>query len=58
FPGANVDEAYAQMGAGAPLARVGESVEAANVIAFLASEAAGYVTGVAVNIDGGMSSSL
>jgi len=58
FPGASVDEAYAQMGAGAPLARVGESVEAANVIAFLASDAAGYVTGVAVNIDGGMSSSL
>lgn len=58
FPGASIDEAFAQMGAGAPLARVGESVEAANVIAFLASDAAGYVTGVAVNIDGGLSSSL
>lgn len=58
FPGSSLDDAYAQMGAGSPLARVGESEEAANVIAFLASEAAAYVTGVAVNIDGGMSSSL
>lgn len=58
FPGSSLDEAYAQMGSGAPLGRVGESVEAANVIAFLASDAAAFVSGVAVNIDGGMSSSL
>jgi 3-oxoacyl-[acyl-carrier protein] reductase len=40
---------------GIPLGRIGESDEAANVIAFLASDAASYVTGVAVNIDGGTS---
>lgn len=37
-----------------PLGRMGNSEEAANVIAFLASDAASYVTGVAINIDGGM----
>lgn len=36
-----------------PLGRVGESAEAGDVIAFLASERASYLTGIAVNIDGG-----
>ncbi|MGM9925583.1 MAG: SDR family NAD(P)-dependent oxidoreductase [Bacillus sp. (in: firmicutes)] len=36
-----------------PLGRIGEAEEAAKVIAFLVSEAASYVTGTAVNIDGG-----
>ncbi|MDP3063039.1 MAG: SDR family NAD(P)-dependent oxidoreductase [Chloroflexota bacterium] len=38
-----------------PLGRVGESAEAGDVIAFLASERASYLTGVAINIDGGAS---
>ena len=46
------------MGAPVPLGRVGEAAEAAQVIAFLVSQAASYVTGVAVNIDGGMSANL
>lgn len=37
-----------------PLGRIGETDEAARVIAFLASDAASYVTGVALNIDGGL----
>lgn len=36
-----------------PLGRIGNTVEAANVIAFLVSDAASYVTGTAVNVDGG-----
>jgi 3-oxoacyl-[acyl-carrier protein] reductase len=40
---------------GIPLGRVGESAEAGDVIAFLASERASYITGVAINIDGGLS---
>ncbi|GIP48283.1 short-chain dehydrogenase [Paenibacillus sp. J53TS2] len=43
---------------GIPLGRIGQVEEAAKVIAFLVSEAASYVTGTAVNIDGGTSSVL
>lgn len=40
---------------GVPLGRAGESSEAASVITFLASDAASYVTGVAIAVDGGAS---
>lgn len=38
-----------------PLGRIGETEEFANVACFLASDAAGYVTGTAINVDGGRS---
>ena len=38
-----------------PLGRAGEAEEAGDVIAFLASERASYLTGISVNIDGGSS---
>ena len=38
-----------------PLGRVGEAKEAGDVITFLASQRASYLTGIAVNIDGGTS---
>ena len=41
--------------AGIPLGRFGEAAEAANVIAFLASDAASYGTGTSVTLDGGTS---
>ncbi len=41
-----------------PLGRIGETEEAANVITFLSSDAASYVTGTAVNIDGGSGGAL
>jgi NAD(P)-dependent dehydrogenase (short-subunit alcohol dehydrogenase family) len=41
-----------------PLGRIGDTEEAANVIAFLASNAASYVTGTSVNIDGGKGAAL
>ncbi|MQF82890.1 SDR family oxidoreductase [SAR202 cluster bacterium AD-802-E10_MRT_200m] len=50
-----LEEFYGQMGESIPLGRVGESSEAADVISFLVSERASYLTGVAVNIDGGTS---
>lgn len=56
--GGTPDEGYAAMGKMVPLGRVGEAEEAANVIAFLLSDAASYITGVAVNIDGGTSASV
>ncbi len=54
----NLDEGYTAMGANVPLGRVGEAEEAGRVVAFLLSEAASYITGVAINIDGGMSSAV
>lgn len=41
-----------------PIGRVGEAAEFADLVAFLASERAGYITGTAVNFDGGMSAAV
>ena len=41
-----------------PLGRIGEAEEVADVIAFLASERASFVTGVALNVDGGVSGAV
>lgn len=46
------------VGPSIPLQRIGETAEAANVITFLVSDAASYVTGTAVNIDGGSGGTL
>ena len=54
-PDITLDEFYANMGSTVPLGRVGEGAEAGDVIAFLASERASFLTGIAVNIDGGTS---
>ncbi|MCK6451308.1 MAG: SDR family NAD(P)-dependent oxidoreductase [Alphaproteobacteria bacterium] len=54
-PGETLDAFYGKLAAsrGIPLGRVGEAREAGDVIAFLASGAASFITGVAINIDGG-----
>lgn len=49
---------YEELGKGVPLGRVGEAEEVANVIAFLASEAASYVTGASINVDGGSAAAV
>ena len=56
-PGLSLDDFYAQtaQARGVPLGRIAETEEAGDVIAFLASERASYLTGIAVNIDGGTS---
>lgn len=41
-----------------PLGRIGRAEEAANVIGFLVSNAASFVTGTSVNIDGGIAAVL
>ena len=54
-PGLTLDEWYRDLGKQIPLRRVGEAEEAGDIIAFLASDRASYITGVAINIDGGTS---
>jgi 3-oxoacyl-[acyl-carrier protein] reductase len=49
------EDYIAKLGAGVPLGRMGNPEELANVACFLASEAASYVTGTAINVDGGSS---
>ena len=56
--GVGVEELYANMAKDIPLGRVGRAEEVANVIAFLASGAASYVTGTGINLDGGASGVL
>ena len=59
-PDLTIEDIWAQSvsGRGVPLGRMGEDYEAGDVIAFLASERASYLTGIAVNIDGGSSAVL
>lgn len=48
-------EAYlGEMAKRVPLGRIGTAEEFANMILFLASDAGSYVTGAAINVDGGM----
>lgn len=53
--GVDVESIYENLGKNIPIGRVGRADEAANVIAFLVSEAASFVTGSSINIDGGAS---
>ncbi|MBM4442156.1 MAG: SDR family oxidoreductase [Candidatus Rokubacteria bacterium] len=53
--GGDIDAFYAQMAKdrGIPLGRLGEAEEFADLVAFLASERARWITGTAINFDGG-----
>lgn len=52
--GRSLADYYDEMARTVPLGRVGTAEEFANVATFLASAEAGYVTGTAINVDGGM----
>jgi 3-oxoacyl-[acyl-carrier protein] reductase len=51
--GITLDDAIDSQATGIPLGRIGEPHEFANVVTFLASPAASYVTGITLQIDGG-----
>lgn len=55
LPDLPLEDAYARMGQNIPLRRVGDAEEVADLILFLCSERARYITGDAINIDGGTS---
>jgi 3-oxoacyl-[acyl-carrier protein] reductase len=56
--GVSAEEYYGKLGKDIPMKRAGEAQEVANVITFLASDAASYVTGTSINLDGGISGVL
>ena len=53
-----IEDFYRQRGRDIPVGRVGEAEEVADLVAFLVSERAGYITGASINIDGGASATV
>ncbi len=53
--GRSLEEFYEEMGSTLPMGRVGRAEEFANAAVFLASDAGSYITGTAINVDGGLS---
>jgi NAD(P)-dependent dehydrogenase (short-subunit alcohol dehydrogenase family) len=51
----DVEAHYRELAKRVPVGRVADASEFADLVAFLASERASYITGTAVNFDGGMS---
>jgi NAD(P)-dependent dehydrogenase (short-subunit alcohol dehydrogenase family) len=51
----DVEAHYRDLAKRVPVGRVAEASEFADLVAFLASERASYITGTAINFDGGMS---
>jgi NAD(P)-dependent dehydrogenase (short-subunit alcohol dehydrogenase family) len=53
--GESLETVLEEMGRKIPMGRVGTAEEFASAACFLASDAASYITGTAVNVDGGAS---
>ena len=53
--GGDLEAHYRELATRIPIGRIAEASEFADLVAFLASERAAYITGVAINFDGGMS---
>jgi 3-oxoacyl-[acyl-carrier protein] reductase len=51
----SLEEFMAAAGSRLPMGRMGEAEEVANLALFLASDASSYITGCAINMDGGLS---
>ncbi len=50
-----VEDLYKELSATVPLGRIGDEAEYADLVAFLVSDRAAYITGTAINLDGGLS---
>lgn len=53
--GRSLEDFYAEMGKTLPMGRLGTAEEFANAAVFLASDQGSYITGAAINVDGGLS---
>ena len=56
--GITVEQAYSRFGAAHPIGRIGEPEEVAELVAFLASDKAGFITGSDYKIDGGLTAGI
>ncbi len=56
--GVSVEEAFARFGAAHPIGRIGEPQEVAELVAYLASDKAGFCTGSDYKIDGGLTAGI
>lgn len=57
-PDADIEAVFARFGASHPIGRIGEAEEVAELIAFLASDKAGFITGSDHRIDGGLTAGI
>jgi 3-oxoacyl-[acyl-carrier protein] reductase len=56
--GVSIDEVLQHRAQTIPMKRIGEPAELAGMVAFLASDRAGFITGVSIQIDGGAHAGL
>ena len=56
--GVSVEQAFQRFGAAHPIGRIGEPEEVAELVAFLASDKAGFCTGSDYRIDGGLTAGV
>jgi NAD(P)-dependent dehydrogenase (short-subunit alcohol dehydrogenase family) len=56
--GVTEEQAFARFGAAHPIGRIGEAEEVADLVAYLASDKAGFITGSDFRIDGGLTAGI
>ncbi len=56
--GVSEEDAFARFGAAHPVGRIGEPEEVAELVAYLASDRAGFITGSDFRIDGGLTAGI
>ena len=50
----SIEDFYNELSKKVPMGMVGEEIDYANLVAFLSSKRSSYITGTAINLDGGL----